>query len=391
MDSRPDGPLSGIKVLILTSGHDVTDHRVYHKQGRTLALLGATVTIVGKAPRGCPDDVNILPIPAGSSRMLRFLWAPWVCVWKARWHQAEIIHVHDAEMLMVAIPAKLWWRGSKFIYDVHEDFPCLLLIRDWLPEKLRPMAKVVAQLVEKTLALCADAIVAVTAPLARKFRNQTKVAIYNYPAAQFFDSAGESTVRPSNRQYDLVHLGTLTQRRTQFLVKTIQIFHEMRPNARSMVIGLSPENRALLEAQVPANCVLLGKTDYQMIPKLLSDCKVGLDVHPWLGQHLEVALPVKVCEYMGSGCAVVSSRMPVLDEILNEARMVALNRSVRLLRSTDPMEYARAVLDLVESIEKGEDPGMLLRTFALSQMNWETEAGKLSNLYLRLLGRPCGI
>ncbi len=384
-------PLTGINVLILTSGHDVTDHRIYHKQGKTLSQLGANVTIVGKVERGSPTDVNILAVDAVSSRLARFLLMPWICLWKARWQQADIIHVHDAEMLIVAIPAKLWWWGSKFVYDVHEDFSSLLLIRDWLPQKVRPMVKAAVQLVEKTLAACADAIVGVTAPLAKKFGNADKVAVYNFPSAQFFDGARQVVVPARERRFDVVHVGTLTRQRALFLADTLRAFHEMRPEARSLVVGLTSEHRALMTALVPEHCVLLEKVQHHTIPALVGDCKVGIDVHPWLGPHLKVALPVKVCEYMACGCAVVSSSMPVLDEILGGPEADSLEQSIKILRSVDPAEYARAVLTLVESIDEGADPGGRLFHFAHVHMNWNTEADKLSSLYLRLMGRPCAM
>ncbi len=384
-------PLKGINVLILTSGHDVTDHRIYHKQGKTLSQLGANVTIVGKAERGSPTDVNILAVDAVSSRLARFLLMPWVCLWKGRRQQAQIIHVHDAEMLIVAIPAKLWWWGSKFVYDVHEDFSSLLLIRDWLPQKLRPMLKAAVQLVERALASRADAIVGVTAPLTKKFGNAEKVAVYNFPSAQFFDSAQRVVVRARERKFDVVHVGTLTRQRVLFLADTLRILHAMRAEARSLVVGLTPEHRALMAERVPEHCLLLEKVQHYTIPALVGDCKVGIDVHPWLGPHLKVALPVKVCEYMACGCAVVSSSMPVLDEILGGPEAASLDRSIKILRSVDPAEYARAVLAMVESIDEGADPGGKLLHFAHTHMNWNSEADKLSSLYLRLMGRPCAM
>ncbi|MBX3348451.1 MAG: glycosyltransferase [Nitrospira sp.] len=393
MNSKTSGPapLNGIHVLILTSGHDVTDHRIYHKQAKTLSQLGAAVTIVGKTERGSPTDIQILPVDAASSRLTRFLLMPWMCLWKARWQQADIIHVHDAEMLLIVIPAKLWWWGSKFVYDVHEDFSSLLLIRDWLPQKVRPMVKAAVQLIEKALASCADAIVGVTAPLAKKFTNVDKVTVYNFPSAQFFAGASLVVVPARERKFDLVHVGTLTRQRALFLADTIRSFHAMRRDARSLIVGLTPEHRALMETRVPENCMLLEKVQHHAIPSLVGDCKVGIDVHPWLGPHLKVALPVKVCEYMACGCAVVSSGMPVLDEILAGPETESLERSIKILRSVDPTEYAREVLALVESIDQGADPGGRLLQFAQAHMNWNTEADKLSSLYLRLTGRSCAM
>jgi hypothetical protein len=131
----------------------------------------------------------------------------------------------------------------------------------------------------------------------------------------------------------------------------------------------------------------LGKTPHDEIPALLGNAKVGLDVHPWLGRHLEVALPVKVCEYMAAGCAVVSSSMPVLDQILEEAG--APPEALTLLKSEQPIEYAKAIVQMVEKIERGSNPGYTLRELALKHMVWEGEASKIARLYRDLLARPC--
>jgi len=122
---------------------------------------------------------------------------------------------------------------------------------------------------------------------------------------------------------------------------------------------------------------------------LLGNARVGLDVHPWLGRHLEVALPVKVCEYMAAGCAVVSSSMPVLDQILNETKADAA--TIRTIKGGEPVDYAREAVRLVEAIEKGKDPGEKLREVALKHMLWEKEAVKIAQLYLRLVEKTCAI
>ena len=118
-----------------------------------------------------------------------------------------------------------------------------------------------------------------------------------------------------------------------------------------------------------------GKVPHEQIPQLLANAKVGLDVHPWLGPHLKVAVPVKVCEYMAAGCAVVSSYMPVLSQILNEAGVGS--EGIQIIDGGEPVDYARAAVQLVETIDKGADPGAKLRKSALSHMVWEKEALKI--------------
>ena len=142
-----------------------------------------------------------------------------------------------------------------------------------------------------------------------------------------------------------------------------------------------------MRPRIPDRCVLLRKLPYDEIPALLGNTKVGLDVHPWPEAHLKVALPVKVCEYMAAGSAVVSSSMPVLSQILNEAG--ADPDAITIIKGGNPSDYAKAVVRLVESIEGGADPGARLRELAFKYMIWEEEAGKITQLYLKLLGKPC--
>jgi glycosyltransferase involved in cell wall biosynthesis len=294
--------------------------------------------------------------------------------------------MHDAEMLMTLPLARLWWRRSKFIYDAREDFGNLMLVRDWLPSRVKPAVRLLTEIAERGLARLADAIVGVTPALAAKFHHRNKIVAYNFVPDDFFEQAAKTKRDPQQREFDVVHLGTLSLKRAAFLAETLQEFHRLRPHARSLVIGVPGDIEAALRPRVPEDCVLLGKTPHGEIPRLLGNAKVGLDVHPWLGPHLEVALAVKICEYMAAGCAVVASTMPVLNQLLAHAG--ADSDSIRIIEGGEPLEYARATLRLVEAIERGDDPGARLHALAFQHLRWEGEAVKIAQLYLQLLGTP---
>jgi glycosyltransferase involved in cell wall biosynthesis len=378
-------PLRSLRLLVITSGHEVNDSRVYGREAKSMRALGAEVTIVGKLERGTAEGVRTLLVPPAGSRLSRFLFQPWRCLWRARKEKADVIHYHDAEMLATLPLARLWWRKAKFVYDVHEDFANLMLIRDWLPRAAKPAVHAATNAFERLLARFADGIVGVTPPLARKFGRRHEVVAYNFVPGEFFGRAASSSRPPREREFDLVHLGTLSSRRALFLAQTLTDFHRLRPGARSIVLGASVDILSLLRDRVPAGCTLLGKVAYSEVPRYLGNARVGLDVHPWIGPHLEVAVPVKVCEYMASGCGVVSSSMPILDRILRDAGRDA--EAATIIRGGEPAEYAFAAARTLEQIDAGANPGATLQALAYGHMNWDKEAQKLARFYLELMER----
>jgi hypothetical protein len=79
----------------------------------------------------------------------------------------------------------------------------------------------------------------------------------------------------------------------------------------------------------------------------------------------------------------------VLDQLIGSLARNA--EAMNLIHGGSPADYARAVIDLIQSIEKGADPGSRLRQWALTHMTWEIEAAKIAQLYVRLQGKqPAG-
>ena len=375
--------LTGLRVLVLTSGHEALDGRVYDREARALHALGASVTVVGKHTRGTPNEVPVVPIAPPRSRASRFLLAPWKCLAAARGSRPDIVHFHDAEMLAALPIARLVWPRARFVYDVHEDFGNLMTIRDWLPAPLKPAVRVLTDFCEKTLARLADGIVAVTPPLAARFPGRRCVVAYNYPTPAFFEAAARSAKPPRERTYDLVHIGTLNRRRAAYLADVLTELHRLRPAARTLIAGADDAVTATVASRLPRGCDVVGKIPYERVPSVLGDARVGLDVHPWLTPNLLPALAVKVCEYMAAGCAVVASAMPVLDGVVAGSNLEP-GSLIRIAGGT-PSDYAAAASRLLDAIEAGGDPGAALAVFARRRLSFEGEAAKLGRFYRELV------
>lgn len=376
-------PLESIRVLVLTSGHDATDSRVYARQARSLRRLGAAVTLVAMITKSPPDDVFVIPARVPRSRLNRFLLQPWRCFWSARRETCDVVHFHDAEMLMILPFARLWWPKTVFIYDVHEDFANLMLIRSWIPKYLKPVVKVTVDTLEKLLVRLAHGVVGVTPPLTEKFSAVKTATAFNFVTKEFFEQCARVARAPAQREYDVVHLGTLNERRGQFLCEVLEYIQARRPQTRVLIIGISGQLKNALKARLPGNCTVLPYTGYKDLPALLGNSRVGIDVHPWADPHLKVALPVKLCEYMAAGCAVVCSSMPVLDSVLEGA---SATRYLDVLHGGSATDYAGTILRALSAIDAGSDPGATLRNVAREKLVWDKEMPKIVALYLDLLG-----
>jgi glycosyltransferase involved in cell wall biosynthesis len=300
----------------------------------------------------------------------------------------DIVHFHDAEMLAVLPIARLLWPRARFVYDVHEDFANLMLVRDWLPGPVKPLVRTLTSGCERALARLAHGIVSVTPPLTNRFPHRAKAVAYNFAPDAFFEEAAHQSRRPRDREFDVVHLGTLNLRRAEFLAAALSALRAVRPGARSLIVGAEEDVIRSVAANLPTGCEIVGKVPHDQVPSLLANARVGIDVHPWLSPHLLPAFAVKVCEYMACGCAIVASTMPVLDELLAGSGLEPA--AVIRIRGGTPEDYARAVARLLDAIDAGEDPGAAARAFARRSMSFGGEAIKIGRLYRTLLNGTRG-
>ncbi len=379
--------LEAVKVVYMTTGHSARDHRIYDKQARSARAMGAQVTVVGPDRHRTANDggVRIVGPPRPSGLLRRFLLQPWITQRYAPKGAPDIVHLHDLELLQIVPLLRLRWPGAKVVYDVHEDFAGLVSIRRYIPPALKPLVRYMVQGFEGCFAWPVSGISAATQPLADRFGHRRKTALYNFPSLGFYEAASAAFKPPSERTYDLVHLGALSDARAGFLAEILHLLHARRPGIRTCIAGLHPEAYRLMRTLAPAGCDLTGMVPYDRVPAVLSDARIGLDVHPFPTENLKVAVPVKVFEYMACCCAVVTSTMPVLDQIFSMAGVG--NGDVATIRGGTPAAFAAAVVSTLDCIEGGGNPGQRLRTMALGHFVWEREAPKLGRFYLGLLGR----
>jgi len=373
---------SAIEVVLVSSGHSALDHRVFDKEAVTLAKYFSRVRVV--ATHGSDDQrgtVAITGLPASKSRLDRFFLRPLRCLLAARGSGMRVLILHDAELLWW-VPALKLLTGWRIIYDVHEDFSQLMLRRDWIPGPLRLPVSRSLEWLEKGCSRFCDGVIGVTDVLVDRFGHQRRIALYNLPSFAFIEEAGSQSRPISERQYDLVHLGTLSRERLEFLKAVLASLFTKKPGARVLLIGISGEHEKLLCAGFPAEQLnIIGKIKYQDVSPLLGDCRIGINIHPVLYPHLRCAVPVKAFEYMAAGCNVVTSFLPELHRLLGGEG----TDHVRTIYAADAGRFADEVIRLLDNPEVMENHQQALMRLVRAQWNWESTEEKLVEFVLKVI------
>ncbi|MBC1936333.1 glycosyltransferase family 4 protein [Listeria grandensis] len=118
------------KVLIMSSVHPWNDTRVFHKEAVSLANLGYNVTLYATASNHVyENNIPNLQVITFAPKSKATRWQTWLQFYSiARNSKAEIVHLHDPELLPLGYILKTI-HHKKVIFDMHEDFPAVLQTR----------------------------------------------------------------------------------------------------------------------------------------------------------------------------------------------------------------------------------------------------------------------
>jgi glycosyltransferase involved in cell wall biosynthesis len=382
-----------IRVAMLLSNSFRPDPRVL-KEADSMAACGHKVSIICwdraaemAAQETLASGVQVIRIQnvlsgygLGARQMLRLprFWLATLPILDEL--HPDLVHCHDFDTL----PAGLFWgklNRRPVIYDAHEHFADLCKPR--LPRIGGGLLHRLIHAADLFCAWLASAIVTVDETLAAVYRkvNRQIVIIGHYPSRVLAASA-----KPPSKSGTLtmIYVGRLSVDRG--LMVYAEMLRELRQQGIPALLRLvgaftsQTEERLLRERCNDMDDALdiVGWRPYNEVPKLLRDADVGL-VMLQPEPYYQVAVPVKLFEYMAAGLPVVASDFPPIASILNEAHCGVL---------VDPADAKSASAQIRhwwqhpgEAYKAGERG----RQAILQKFNWETLATKLDELYHLLI------
>jgi glycosyltransferase involved in cell wall biosynthesis len=289
--------------------------------------------------------------------------------------RATVYHLHDPELLLVALALRLARRTV--IFDSHEDHVAAMSYRDYLGVGARQIAAVVVELVQRIVLPRLNAIVAATpaiAVLMRKY-NSRVVLVQNFPPI-------EEVVLPvraeeETREDAVVYVGAISyERGIQHMIEAVDLVAKSRP-CRLLLAG-DFSDRLLEECmkRLPGweNVEFHGRVDREMVQVLFRRARAGIIVsHP--NPNYVVSYATKMFEYFSAGIPAIASDFPIWRPIFEAHRCgVQVN-------PMDTSELARAIEAVLADPEGAAAMGARGRAAVLKEFNWGPQASSLLSLY----------
>ena len=303
--------ISRPKVAHVTTAHPVHDNRILRKECAALAQAGFDVHLVAVADK---DDewaeVSIDALPRHATRLGRMFKGP-VDAWnKLRELQPSMIHVHDPELIPMAILWKLRHRRPA-IFDAHEDLPKQVLGKPYIPRPLRRPIGFLARLLERAADRHLDAIVAATPSIERNFSNSSVVLVQNFPLLQDYSNP-EPTPVEAVAVFSYVG-GIAHARGGQEMVDSVTTSKVL---LRISLAGPATEEmQGILVNDTSGRINYLGVLPADRVPEVIANSSAGLVLFHPLPNHLECQ-PTKLFEYMAAGRPFIASNFKFWRELL---------------------------------------------------------------------------
>ncbi|MDD4150535.1 MAG: glycosyltransferase family 4 protein [Bacteroidales bacterium] len=357
----------------ITTAHTRYDVRIFHKECKSLTKVFEQVNLIVADGLGdeIKDGINIYDIGKPKGRTDRFLKMPGKALTKALEIKSNIYHLHDSELLRIAL--KLKKRGYKVIYDSHEDLPRQIISKPYIPKILRSPLAAIVEKYENRIAKRLNGIVTATPFIRDRFikLNKNCTDINNFPLLS--EIIGDNSI--AAKENKICYIGGITQIRG--LTEVIESL-ELTDTRLDLAGDMTNDYKTKLESLDGwKNVNYLGFIDRKQSQNIKNSSIAGIVTFLPEPNHIN-AQPNKIFEYMASGLPVIGSNFPLWKIIIED------NYCGLCVDPTKPQEISNAINYLAENPNEAKIMGENGKRLVKEKYNWEIEEKKLIEFYKAL-------
>ncbi len=361
-----------MKICHLTSVHRAFDNRIFHKEAKSLAKKNHDVSIIAQHVREETEGgVRIIPLPCAKNRLDRMTRIVFALIRKALREKPDVYHFHDPELVPAGLFLKLFTRAAVF-YDVHEDYPKLILDKEWIESSLaRKIISRAFNALEKTAALFFDAIITVTDDIVAKFPAKKTVLLRNFVLLEMIDNVVPK--KNDTGKTVIINMGSLERNRG--IREIVQSMEILDGRAELWLLGKWAADDVQRECE---NTPGWQHTKYFGFMKpdeafsYLKAADIGLHcVYP--NDFYLIGLPTKLFEYAACRKPTLITYSKYWDDQFGEF--------VVFTDPLDPADIASKISNLIDDEELRTGIGDRARAFVEKKYTWEAESEKLVEAY----------
>lgn len=304
-----------IKICHVTSAHNRYDDRILEKECKSLAKKGYDTTLIvnDSLPDEIVSGVKIVSTNLCPSSRIDRIFRSKELLRKAMSIGAEIYHLHDPELLLIA--KKLKKLGKKVIFDSHEFYGDQIRAKDYLKGPLKNIIGKLYDAYESKVLKEIDGLIYVCKKtngdkIVDEYKDRCKnVAIVaNYPLEVTNNTAQRDTW--GNRKMKVCYAGSLSANRG--IEKLIDACYYA--NVELVLAGVfeSESFEKYLKSKPSYECVdYRGIVSLKEVYAIYEEADVGAQLLLDIGQYYKLAIfGVKVYEYMQMHLPVIINNAP---------------------------------------------------------------------------------
>ena len=376
---RANGQGNKTDVVHFSTAHSVLDVRIFEKECTSLARAGHHVTLIAKGDKDTTvNGVEILALQAPAGHLARGTAAVWRVYREAIRHEGKIFHFHDPELLPVGLLLAL--RKKKVIYDVHENWPDIVLHKRWIPRGFRKALSRLMSAFERRTAARLSGVVAAVEEIASCFENLDVpvVSVRNYPRLEEFPARRGTSAALSCLG---VHFGGVSSERA--IRETVQALGGLPTELKFRLLlgGVCDSPQLLQEVrQLPG----WARIDYaglisrpRMVEEMGKAC-VAFVLYSLQPNHMDVRSN-RFFEALAAGIPVLVPNFPKWKELIERTGCGVT------VDPHNPESIARGLTYLLEHPQEAATMGERGRQLFEREFNWSGEEARLLHLYDTIL------